>query len=378
MKVSFNYLTLLKRWKSVVNAHKTNFKGSKAPGKYIIIESDDWGAIRTPSKEALVKFDQKGMDVKDSIYKYDALASENDVDSIFNMLSEIKDKNGNSPKITANTIVANPDFTKIKESGFTEYFYEPFTDTLKKYPEHKNAFSLWQNAMEEKLLAPQFHGREHLNVKRWMKRLQSNDDMTIFAFEHGATFSGKEDYSFMEAFDWDSKEDIADHERIIQDGMKLFEQIFGYRSDSIIAPCYNWDTQLEGAFATSGINVIQGIKNQLEPTGRFDVYQYKRHYYGEENTHGMHYNIRNCFLEPTMSPSKDWVDSCLAQIKNAFLWNRPAVICSHRINYVGYIHEPNRDRGINDLKEVLKKSLRHWPDIEFISTNELIKKQEWE
>lgn len=378
MSNSSKYVTLLKRWKGVWNAHKTNFKGSSASGKYLIIESDDWGAIRTPSREALRRFEQKGMDIKDSIYKNDALASDEDLNALFDMLSEIRDAHGKTPVITANVIVANPDFERIKNSGYSTYFYEPFTETLKRYPEHQNAFSIWENAISEGFFFPQFHGREHLNVKRWMNRLQAKDELTLFSFDQGATYSGKEDYSFMEAFDWDSKEDMKEHGEIIKDGTALFEKIFGYTSDSIIAPCYNWDKDLEKSFSENGIRIIQGIRYQLEPTGTFDQYSSKRHFYGDKNSFGTRYNIRNCFLEPSMSPTKDWVDSCMAQIENAFLWNRPAVICSHRINYVGYISKQNRERGIRDLKEVLERTLDRWPDVEFISTNELIKKQSWE
>ena len=32
------------------------------------------------------------------------------------------------------TIVANPDFSKIRDSDFSEYFYESFAETLKRYP----------------------------------------------------------------------------------------------------------------------------------------------------------------------------------------------------------------------------------------------------
>uniref|UniRef100_UPI0040496F24 hypothetical protein n=1 Tax=Flavobacterium sp. TaxID=239 RepID=UPI0040496F24 len=85
----------------------------------------------------------------------------------------------------------------------------------------------------------------------------------------------------------------------------------------------------------------------------------------------MKYNIRNCFFEPSSAPDRDWVDSCLVQISSAFLWNKPAVICSHRINYIGFIDEKNRDRGLRDLNNLLKKIVQKWPEVKFISTDEL-------
>jgi len=74
-----------------------------------------------------------------------------------------------------------------------------------------------------------------------------------------------------------------------------------------------------------------------------------------------------------MNPNRDWVNSCLAQISSAFHWNKPAVICSHRINYIGFIDEKNRDRGLRDLNLLLKKIIQKWPEVKFISTDELDK-----
>lgn len=56
--------------------------------------------------------------------------------------------------ITANCAVANPDFDKIEASGYQNYYYEPFTETLKKYPEHQRSFELWQEGIKEKIFSP--------------------------------------------------------------------------------------------------------------------------------------------------------------------------------------------------------------------------------
>ena len=115
---------------------------------------------------------------------------------------------------------------------------------------------------------------------------------------------------------------------------------------------------------------VQGIRWQLHPTGEFDHYNKVKHFFGEYNN-GIRYNIRNCFFEPSMKPEKDWVNSCLAQIQSAFLFKRPAVISSHRINYVGYIDQANADRGLMDLHRLLKEIVKKWPEVQFVTTDEL-------
>ncbi len=353
-----------------IRGSKSNFLGKKIKEKLIIIESDDWGAIRTPSKEALKAFAKKGLDLANSDYKVDALASKDDLELLFEILASFKGNDGQPAKLTANTIMANPDFDRIKESGYTQYFYEEFTDTFKHYPNHADNLELWKEGMRQGLFWPQFHGREHLNYNRWLKVLQSGNKDALFCFDWGTTYSGKGDYSFMEALEWDSKKDIPEQNKVLEEGLGIFKRKFGFPSESFIAPCYTWDPNIEEALAKNGIKWIQGSRSQKIPTGSFGNYKYMGHYFGDTNQYGTKYNVRNCFFEPSLS-SNDQVDSCLGKIANAFLFGKPAVISSHRINYVGFIEPSNRDRGLRELERLLKSILKNWPDVKFISTDQL-------
>ena len=357
-------------WKSFAAATAINRKGNSLKEKLIIIESDDWGAIRTPSKDTITYFEKKGFEIATSIYKNDSLASQDDLEKLFEVLQTYKGSDGKPAVLTANSIMANPDFAKIKAHDFQHYFWEPFTETFKRYPKHHNNFQLWKEGINNGVFYPQFHGREHLNVKRWMTALQSNNEAIFTSFDQQTTYSGKQDYSFMEAYDWDNPEDIEQQQTIIAEGLQLFEKHFGYKSKSFIAPCYNWDTKLEPFLAAQGIEWIQGLRSQLQPTGVFDTYESIRHHFGQQQN-GLRFNVRNCFFEPSMLTQKDWVNSCLAQIQSAFLFSKPAVICSHRINYVGYINPKNSERGLNDLNQLLRTIVKKWPDARFINTAEL-------
>ncbi|MDN3658894.1 hypothetical protein QWZ08_24840 [Ferruginibacter paludis] len=354
-----------------MSAHINNYRGKKLHGRFLIIESDDWGAIRTPSRYALEAFKNKGLDLPNSVYKNDSLASNEDLDALFNLLQSLRDNSGNPLKLTANVIMANPDFKKIKAADFKTFYFEDFRSTLLHYPQHDQSFSRWQKAITDGLFMPQFHGREHLQYNRWLKVLQAGNEDALFCFNLGATYSGLKDYSFMEAYDWDSPTDVEEQKKVVLEGLRMFENVFGFKSKSFIAPCYNWDSALEPLLQANGVKIIQGIRYQLKPTGCFDNYQRMPHSFGEINQLGLAYNVRNCFLEPSMLPAKDWVDSCLAQIATAFLWQKPAVICSHRINYIGYIDKGNRERGLRDLKTIIRKVQSKWPDVQFISTDQL-------
>ena len=58
----------------------TNIQGWKTNRKIIVIESDDWGSIRMPSKEVYNKSINNGYKVDLNPYeRYDSLASEEDL-----------------------------------------------------------------------------------------------------------------------------------------------------------------------------------------------------------------------------------------------------------------------------------------------------------
>lgn len=368
-----NKSQLIQAVKSYLNATQTNRHGHKVREKLVLIESDDWGAIRTPSAAVVDDFKKRGLGIAQSIYSNDALESSEDLQMLFEVLSKYKGSDGKPAKMTANAIMANPDFEQIKASDFTEFHYEKCTETFQKYPQHSQNLALWLQGKREGIFQPQYHGREHLNYKRWLRVLQQKNPEALYCFDRQATYSGFNDYSFMEAYDWDTPADIAEQKQVIADGLHIFKEIIGESSKSFIAPCYNWDTEIESTLAAHGVQWIQGMRSQLVPTGKFNCYTPIRHSFGQTNNLGLRYNVRNCLFEPSMVPNRDWVNSCLAQMASAFHWNKPAVICTHRINFIGYINPENRARGLSDLNTLLAAMLKKWPDIRFISTDELVK-----
>jgi len=50
---------------------------------------------------------------------------------------------------------------------------------------------------------------------------------------------------------------------------------------------------------------------------------------------------------------RDWVSTCLKEIAVAF--NKPAIISSHRVNFVGGMSMDNRDDGLQKLQTLLNK-----------------------
>jgi hypothetical protein len=356
-----------------------NLPGKSTNRKLLVIESDDWGSIRMPNKKVYTELQDLGYKPENDPYlKFDALASEDDLNALFEVLNSVRDSQGNPAKITANAVVANPNFTKIRENLFEDYVYEPFTDTLKKYPEHAKSFDLWKEGMSNNLFKPQYHGREHINVHQWMKSLKSGDRNLLKAFDFEMISISSLDtgmkFDYMEGLDYFSVAERDEKEEILTEGMGLFEDLLGYKSISFIANCYIWDRHTETVLSNLGVKYLQGVSNQcipkLDKNNNHKII-YKKHYFGEKNKLGQRYFFRNAFFEPSLSPTKDWVSDCLERIDIAFKCKKPAIIGSHRLNYIGFIDQQNRTQNLFQFKILLKKIVEKWPTIEFISTDEL-------
>ena len=360
--------------------HLINLPGWHTNRKIVVIESDDWGSIRMPSKEVYDKLLKKGIRVDNMPYnRYDSLASEKDLEALFEVLTSVKDKNGNPAVITANTIVANPDFDKIKGSGFQEYFYEPFTETLKRYPKHGNSFNLWKEGIEKKVFIPQFHGREHLNVIRWLRSLQKDIGNVQLAFDYRMfdlttgdnLFS---ENSFMDALNYEDENELNFQKNYIIDGLSLFNSIFNFRSLTFIAPMHIWSEEHNNVLFNEGVLGLQGSWYQRVPTaGKEQKFKKKFHYTGQKNKIGQRYLVRNAAFEPSQNEDFDWIDDVLKRASIIFRCKKPLIIESHRLNFIGFIHEENRNKNLKLLKTLLKELLKSWPDIIFVSSDELLK-----
>ncbi len=358
--------------RSSLSRNIINIPGSRFKRKIVVIESDDWGSIRMPSRDEYTRFVKRGMNLTDSDYnRLDTLESNKDLIALFEVLQGFRDATGRNPVLTANMVVGNPDFQKIRESEFSEYHFELVTETLKRYSGRDQVESLWRQGDDAGIFHPQFHGREHVNVVRWMEALQKRSKEIMFTFDHETTFSGDGDYNFMEVLDYNTPDDMLKMKESLDEGMNLFEGLFGFRSKSFIPPCYTWNSEVEETLFAGGVRYLQGIVMQLLPTGSFGNYKKRYHYLGKRNSFGQYYIIRNSFFEPSFTTSYDPVGECLNRINIAFKWNKPAVISSHRINYMGSLEERNRQNNLQMLSELLKKIQKQWPEVEFMSSDEL-------
>ncbi len=355
----------------------SNIAGWRTNRKIVVIESDDWGSIRMRSKKAYQNILNADIPIDTSRYnRMETLECDSDLENLFEILARHRDKNGNHPVFTPLCIMANPDFEKIKNNGFKNYYYEDFTKTLERYGQaYSKVLNLWKSGIRNKLFVPQFHGREHLNVNRWMKGLRDKLPVTCLAFDNEVTgisarLAREDRGEYQAAFDIDHINDNEYLKVVLQEGLGLFEQLLGYKATYFVPTNGPFSSFLEPILKSSGIKYINTAKKDHEPLGD-GKYKTNYRYLGQKNDYGQIYITRNCFFEPSEPSSFNWLDNCLNEVKIAFRWNKPAVISTHRVNFSGLLDPANRASGLKQLDQLLKTILAKWPQTEFMTSAQL-------
>jgi len=353
-----------------------NIPGGRTRRKLLVIECDDWGGIRMPSAEVYRRLlDENVPFTRTRFNLYDTLADREDLDRLFEVLQSVEDRNGQQAVMTAFTNVANPDFRKIRENGFSDYYYEPFTETLMKYGCDTSTFDTWRKGIDMGIFIPELHGREHISVQFWMKKLKEGDPISRKAFKHefaAISCNGMPPFmdQFRPEFFFDSEEQIPFLRNSIMTGTDLFERLFGYRS-GVFAPSNSvFHPTFEPDLFISGVRYLYVNTFNPVPQGNGKLkYRFSRN--GKKTASGLTYYTRNCAFEPT-APGYHGIELTMKQIEAAFRWNKPANISTHRVNFVGRINKANRDKGLKELKYLLDAIIKKWPDIEFLSSAQML------
>ncbi len=356
-----------------------SFKSKKLEEKIIVFESDDWGSIRTPNLKAAEQVKLYGGYTSEAAYlNVDTLENESDVKKLFETLLAFKDIDGNHPIITANYVMANPDFDKIKASNFSQYFYKPFPDTYQEYFGSNQILKTVKEGISSKLFYPQFHGREHVNVPLWLDLLQNGDKAFLVAFENnffGIHTANLEKIKRNVQIAFDLVDDSTYLLSNIKEGLALFNEIFGFKSKSFIPNNYVWDQNWNKILAENEIAYLQGVRIQSGPlsSNKENKRKQTKRWGGCYENNKIISIVRNGSFEPSFSKytGKTAIERCLNDIAVAFLFKQPAVISTHRLNFVSSLNQKNRDINLEYFSELLDLILKKWPEVKFMNTEQL-------
>lgn len=309
----------------------------------------------------------------------DTLETKQDLEQLYQVLDSVKDATGRNAVFTPFALPCNINFEKVADNGFQKYEYELLPETYsklaKEQPEaYLGAWEKWQEGIQKGFLKPQFHGREHLNLAIFQDKLKNEDQQLLTALKNKSYTSISDDkyptMSSFAAFDFWEVSENDNLKSILIDGLTQFETVFGYQSNYFTPPVFSIHQSLFATLKENGIDYIDLALLRKEHQGE-NRFKKSFNYTGKSTKEKLTIMVRNVVFEPTEDRGIDWVSFTMKQIETAFRWDKPAIISSHRVNFCGHIEESNREKGLKTLQELLEAIVKKWPDVEFMSADEL-------
>lgn len=367
-------------FKKTLSYYLQNALGNSIRGNpVLIIESDDWGMERIQDKDKFEKLKDAGIKVDNDPYSYhDFLETDREMEQLLSFLSSFKDINGEGLKITANTVMANPDFDLIRNNNFEQWYFVPFSANYLRKRNSENVLNLMKQGNVENLFISQFHGREHLHAISWLNALKNEHRETLLAFEHNSYahpssyFKGSK-MNFQTTLHVRNEVELGFARTGIKEGIEIFKNNFGFSPTSFIAPRYIWPEKIESSLIDGGIKVLQGKIMRLEPYGAGNE-SLKSHFRFQlsKAKHGGINSVRNVFFEPAQNRHFPWLKDAMNRIRIAFKLKKPAVISMHRLNFVNGIDSKNSQRNLELLSILIKSVQKEFPNVLFSSSDKLI------
>lgn len=364
--------------------HRPDWRKIKA----IVFQSDDWGFCGwSPDQEAYQQlkdiyykaYREKGLELGKS-----TLEAPEDMERLFQVLERHRDNRGRHPIFQAAYIMANPDYEKIKKGRFKEYHDMVIPQVPDRW-KRGDFIAKAREGIKRGVWLPVYHGNSHFNVLKWLEGLAKEDHWGLEAFSCRTSINGSldDDFEYGQGLNFQSQEEI------ISKGLKRFSQVFGYCPQSAVLPGYVWQMNTEKALAKNGIKVIQGKNYQVinrritdKIIGKgLNLLGYKSSDKSWQIGMGdynpklkLFYLNRNVYFEPwgkRDSETLHGTSGAYSQIISAWDRNEPAVIVTHRINYV-YLYQPFLEENLAQLDQLLDKIQKNHPEAVYLTDYEVL------
>ncbi|MCZ4319919.1 hypothetical protein O4H26_13070 [Aequorivita viscosa] len=355
-----------------------NIYGWKTKRKIVVISVDDYGNVRLDSKKARDKMDKSGLKIHSRFDVYDTLETREDLEGLYEVLTSVTDKNEKHAILTPFALPCNINFEAMASTDYQNYIYELLPETYKKLSSkdplaYDGTWNLWNEGIKKGLMKPQFHGREHFNLKIFNEKLKNRDRDLLIALKNrsniGLPYTTFKNLKYTAAFGFSEISELASLKEIAIDGVARFREIFSYGPSHFMAPTASVHDIVISALKPYGIIGYDSGIIHKEHQGD-EKYLRSFNFTGKKNQSNQLVVVRNVIFEPS-SESSDHINKAINQISAAFYWNKPAIISSHRVNYCGHLDEKNRKIGLGQLRILLKEIVNRWPDVEFMGVDEL-------
>ena len=363
--------------KTAVRELLKNARSKRFKQQYLLFSVDDFGNVRNHSPESRASLTAQGLPPVNKFDRFDALETKEDLHRLFDVLSKHKDDRGRSMVMTPYSVSANVDFERTLAAR--EYVAEPVNETfqrlaLEQPAAYEGAWDLWKEGQQAGWVAPQFHGKEHLNVAQINASLRAEDAdleamlraQSLVGWANGR--SGKRRWSV--AYSFDERSETEHFLENVRDGLDLFEKVYGYRATAFTPPSQTFQPSLLPGLGEMGLLGIDSplyskradVDGKIHTSWAFNGFTDKKS--------GLRTLVRNAVFEPVQD--KRAVQVALNQVEWALKMGNVAHLSSHRLNFSGHIDPENGQHGTGQLDVLLGEIKKRWPAIHFISVAEYL------
>lgn len=299
------------------------------PLRPIALESDDWGlAGFVPDKSAWTGLDRQRLDTGrfPDVYWNSTLEDSSVVRRLNDILESHLGRDGLPAVFQPNYVMSS-----------LEYSDEQWVShDLPAVPAAYERPGMWA-AVEAGIAGgtwyPEFHAAWHYDPAL-RRRDALGSEFAQLVTERGIMlFPGSERARELGA--WRPRQVLRDE---LDHSLRVFQGLFHRPVGSVIAPDYHWEGRNEDLWASRGLVVIQGKREQINPAwgggsiGR--VRKFLGRHWDRLSHPGRTYLERNCRLEPVQSTDPaQVVRQCVEETRRAWLEGQPAVVETHRVNF---------------------------------------------
>jgi hypothetical protein len=323
----------------------------------VVLESDDWGLC------AWVPDDQAHRSLTGTpafrslpgrIYGRSTLERAEDVRAIGSLLFEFRGGDGFPPVWQANTVVANPDFDRMRPPQFEgediPVIAIPELPSRWVRPGLDQAVTL---GIDEGWWWPELHGLHHVPVAAWLGALRRG--------AHDARRAHEQQVMVCEAVEttgeYDPSESLEVRKSDLERAAGFFRKRFGRAASSLCPPDYRWDDALDETAASLGITTFQGMAERAG--GRLHP-RIARFLGGISwpQSHGPRFHMPpRIAFEPRGNDSPEGPVGARAAheaARSAWRAGRPAIVSSHRVNYA-HLDPAWREQSLIALRDLIAR-----------------------
>jgi hypothetical protein len=295
----------------------------------VVIESDDWGlAGFVPDADSWRGLDRDELDTGSfpGVYWLSTLEDSSMVSKLNLVLSGHLGRDGHPAVLQPNYVMSS-----LAHDGEQWVSYD-----LPHLPPMYQRPGLWI-AVEKGVAGgtwyPEFHATWHYDPDLRKKDALGSDIAQKVTDRGILLFPGSE--RAKELGLWRSEQDLEEE---LDHSLTVFLGLFGRDVTSVMAPDYHWDDRIETMWESRNLKVIQGKREQRNPslgTGKSArLRKYVLRQWARLRHPGRTYLERNCRLEPVQAPDPDSVvKACVEDTRRAWAAGQPAVVESHRVNF---------------------------------------------